>query len=198
MKIEYKVTQTDQELKEIIELQKANRPEHLSPQELQSEGFVTARHDFDTLFQMHQEYPHVIAKYDNQVIGYALCMMKSAEMLVPVLSGLFRIIDSIQYQGNKPYRNISLLQKTKQEDTYQYFVMGQVCVHKDFRGKGVFAGLYQYMRNTMSPHFEGIVTAISPRNPRSLRAHTKVGFDTIHEYTSNGEDWKLVLWDWSK
>ncbi len=196
MVIVYKITQTDQELKEIIELQTANRPEHLSPQELQSEGFVTVRHDIETLRKMQEVYPHVIAKNADQVIGYALCMMKSSESLIPAFSGVFDIIESIHYQG-MPLTNNPLSQDARQ-DAFHYFVMGQVCIHKDFRGKGVFAGLYQQMRDTMASHFEGIVTAISPRNPRSLRAHAKVGFHAIHQFTSSGEDWKLVMWDWSK
>lgn len=217
--IVYTVTQSDQDLQQILELQRANLPDQLTSQELQSQGFVTLRHDLDILRLMHQVYPHVIAKYadtddhknNNRVIGYALCMMKNAEPLLPTFAGVFQIIESIPYEG-KTLANVPRLQPSScpppkeevvssnpllESCNFHYFVMGQVCIHKDFRGMGVLEGLYQHMKDTMAPHFQGTVTAISPRNPRSLRAHSKVGFQHFHDFTSKGEDWKLVLWDWS-
>ena len=223
MAIVYTLTQTDQELQQILELQRANLRDQLSFQELQSQGFVTLRHDLETLRLMHQEYPHVIAKYgdadagndkDRRVIGYALCMMKSSEKLIPTFAGVFQIIESVSYQGkiltNVPLSSCQRQQqkshhehqskKVTTESTspyFHYFVMGQVCVDKEFRGQGVVTKLYQHLRDTMAPHFQGTVTAISPRNPRSLRAHAKVGFQSLHDFTSKGEEWKLVILDWS-
>lgn len=215
MVVLYTVTQTDQDLQQILELQKANLPDRLSPDELQSQGFVTLRHDLNTLRLMHKVYPHIIAKYvdtaddrdnnkNDRIIGYALCTMQSAEMHIPTLAGVFHIIESVSYQG-KTLTNVPLSPGHQQQEeqmtnvscNFHYLFMGQVCVHKEFRGKDVFAGLYQHMRNTMAPHFHGIVTAISPRNTRSLRAHSKVGFKSLHDFTSKGEDWKLVIWDFS-
>eukprot|EP00977_Amphora_coffeiformis_P003967 scaffold795_cov187-Amphora_coffeaeformis.AAC.8 len=224
--VEFAVTCTDQELQEILDLQTANRSENLTREELESQGFVTARHDLQVLRKMHQEYPHVIAKtkktkkkndddtnlqQQQHVIGYALCMMKSAEVLVPTLSGLFQNIENstTRYQG-KVLVNQSIHGKDDDDNQhhgdnhnhnycyyYKYFVMGQVCVHKDYRGKGIFQGLYQHMKQVMAPHFHGVVTSISTRNQRSLRAHAKVGFSIFHEYSTKEEDWKLVVWDWT-
>ena len=77
-----------------------------------------------------------------------------------------------------------------------YFVMGQVCVAKDFRGQQVFSDLYQKMKTEMSSHFDCIVTEIATRNTRSIRAHEKVGFETIHIYEDETEEWAIVAWDW--
>ena len=232
-KVEYSVTRTDRELQEILDLQTGNRPEHLTGEELRSQGFVTARHDLEVLRRMHQEYPHVIAKVgknkggigggiggeerrEEHVIGYALCMMKSAERLVPTLAGLFQNIENgtTRYRGkvltnqsiHRPdtneYKNDNDDDDDDDEDrdchSFKYFVMGQVCIHKNYRGKGIFDGLYRHMRRVMASNFHGVVTSISTRNQRSLRAHARVGFSTIHEYsTGEGDDWKLVLWDWT-
>ena len=138
---------------------------------------------------MGQLYPHVIAKDKaadggDKVIGYTLCMLQSASNMVELAKSLFELIDSTQYNG-------------KSMTSLDYFVMGQVCIAKGYRGLGVFQGLYGHMKLKMSPHFDCIVTAISKRNARSARAHEKVGFQVIHEYHSTGDDWMVVLWDWT-
>jgi predicted GNAT superfamily acetyltransferase len=72
--------------------------------------------------------------------------------------------------------------------------MGQVCIAKGYRGQGIFQGLYQEMANQLEPHFEYIITEVSKRNPRSIRAHEKVGFLNVREYTSDdGEEWVILL-----
>ena len=76
---------------------------------------------------------------------------------------------------------------------WSYFVMGQVCVAKEYQGSRVFASLYQDMQHRSSNHFDFIVTEISTCNPRSIRAHHKVGFQNIHECTPLGES---TEWWW--
>lgn len=44
--ITYKQAQTDDELHEILKLQRKNLSKNLSEKELQEEGFVTVEHDF--------------------------------------------------------------------------------------------------------------------------------------------------------
>ncbi len=181
--ISFTTTKTDQELQQILALQKANRPENISAEELESQGFVSAEHNLDLLRRMHRHYPHIIAKVDDQVIGYALIMLRSFDNLIPILAGLFEEIDQASYEG-------------KHLKDVQYFVMGQICIAKAYRGQGIFQGLYQKMKTEMSPHFDYIITSISSRNQRSLRAHYKLGFQDIRQYSSFGEDWMIVLWDW--
>ncbi|MEL6730446.1 MAG: GNAT family N-acetyltransferase, partial [Bacteroidota bacterium] len=118
------------------------------------------------------------------VIGYALVMLRTLDQEIPILQPMFREIHTIEYKGQ-------LLADTP------YFVMGQVCIAKGFRGKGLFTGLYQHMRQEMSPHFPYLVTEVAKRNPRSMRAHEKVGFQAVKEYESGGEDWVILLWDWA-
>ena len=78
-----------------------------------------------------------------------------------------------------------------------YLVMGQVCVDADFRGSGVFEGLYAKLRELHAPAHELLVTEIAARNGRSLRAHAKVGFEVRHRHREpSGEEWCVVVWDW--
>jgi ribosomal protein S18 acetylase RimI-like enzyme len=177
----YTIAKTDAELYGFLQLQRANLPVSISHEEALEEGFVTVEHDFALLKQMNSPYPHIIAKHDEQVIGYTLVMLRELREQIPVLIPMFVQIDAIEFDGN-------LLKDSG------YVVMGQVCIAKGYRGQGIFQGLYQEMANQLEPHFEYIITEVSKRNPRSIRAHEKVGFLNVREYTSDdGEEWVILL-----
>ena len=171
---------SDKDIQGILNLQKQNLPRNISVDEAASQGFVTVDHDFDTLKDMNQDHPHIIAKDQDQVVAYALVMLRKFSSRIPVLVPMFNRIEKLQYRG----------QMISPE---QYFIMGQVCVDKPYRSLGVFAALYTHMREQMKAHFKYIITEIADTNKRSLRAHEKVGFTTIETYTSDGTVWHIVL-----
>ncbi|MGI9543556.1 MAG: GNAT family N-acetyltransferase [Cyclobacteriaceae bacterium] len=183
----YTFSENDSDLKQMLDLQKRNLARNLEAEELIDQGFVTADHSLELLAEMNLEGPHVIAKLGDQIVGYALVMTERFKMRLPVLVPMFNEIAAAIYKG-------------KLLATYRYFVMGQICIDKPYRGKGVFRGLYKTMRKRFESDYDLVVTEISLRNPRSIRAHEKVGFETVHRYTSevDNEDWVIVVWDWSK
>lgn len=183
--IEYTTANTQSDLEEILHLQKSNLEVSISSEELQREGFVTVHHNLELLSRMNQPFPHIIAKDKGEVIGYTLVMLRDLEKEIPVLIPMFQQINALIYNG-------------KSLNDSEYFIMGQVCIEKDYRGKGVFKGLYQHMKEVMAGHFEYIITEVAIRNQRSIRAHHKVGFKSIHTYQSEiGEVWEILLWDWN-
>ncbi len=182
--IQYSTAKSDIELQQILALQKENLPDQLSESEINSQGFVTVSHDFDLLAEMNSKRPHIIAKSDDEVIGYSLVMLETFKNHIPVLVPMFDQIKAINYEG-KPMAEID------------FFIMGQVCIAKPFRGQGVFKALFDKMKIEMAPYYQMIVTEVAIRNPRSLKAHANVGFKTIKEYkTADGEEWAIIAWDW--
>lgn len=172
----------DDHLQQIMTLQKINLPRSISTEEAREQGFVTVDHDMETLRDMNTPYGHSCAWAGSEMIGYALVMETRFQDRIPVLIPMFELLDGIPWNG-KPLKD------------WRYFVMGQVCVAKPFRGQGVFSGLYHDMRNRLANHFDLVVTEISIRNPRSIRAHEKVGFENIYEYVDPaGEHWVVVGW----
>lgn len=179
--ITYGTSNHENELKGILELQKKNLSQNISIEELRSQGFVTVEHDLDLLSRMNTPFQHVIAKDGETVIGYALVMLRKWKKEIPVLVDMFDQIDSVEYQQK-------ILGQAR------YFIMGQICIDKAYRGQGIFAGLYQEIQKRMKDDFDYIITEIASRNHRSLRAHQKVGFKTIKTYQiGNEEEWVLVL-----
>lgn len=173
------------DLVQILALQGLNLASQISEDELESEGFVSVEHDLALLTELNDPFPHIIAKVGKEVVGYALVMLPEKKDKVFFLKPMFEQIEKLNFKGQKI-------------DAQKYVVMGQVCIAKAYRGKGLFSALYEHMRNCLKAHFECLITEVSERNKRSLRAHQKVGFQTLRRYTDpSGERWRLISWDWS-
>ena len=182
--VQYCTATTEEDLRQILSLQQQNTEAAISSQEARSQGFVTVKHDFELLKALNEPYPHIIAKDASQVVGYTLVMLRKFAANVPVLLPMFQQLDGIVYKG-----------KSLKDSTY--FVMGQVCIAKNYRGQGLFKGLYHKMREEMADKFDYIITEVATRNTRSMAAHRKVGFDTAKIYSvEEGEEWAVVIWDW--
>lgn len=175
---------SEKELQEILQLQKENHLHHIDEIEMRTQGFLTLQHDHATLKHMHDLAPSVIVKDESKVVAYALAMLRECRQLIPDLEPMFALFDHLTWQ-NKPLNN------------YRFYVMGQVCIAKAWRGRGVFEQLYNQHKKVYSPRFDLLVTEISARNLRSLRAHEKQGFKTIHIHRDKLDDWHVVAWDWS-
>ena len=171
--ISYQLTNTDKELEEILDLQQRNLPKNISDKEKKEQGFVTVEHSFDTLKKLHEIHKHTIAKYKNKVVGYTLSMDVSCKNDVDVLKPMFHQIDQV-YKDN-------------------YIVMGQVCIDKNFRGKGVFKNLYSFMKESVSAKYNAIITEIDAENLRSIKAHQKIGFTELKRYLSKNQEWIIVI-----
>jgi len=176
----YTTPQGDADLNAMLALQVTNQPENLEAAELQAQGFVTVQHDLDLLRDMQASAPQVIAKAGSDLAGYALVMLPEFAVRIPILKPMFDIMAECSWQG----RPLS---------QYRYFVMGQVCVAKNYRGMGVFDGLYRHMAAQYRHDYDLIITEVSHRNARSLAAHRRAGFLTMLSYTDpSGENWELI------
>ena len=176
----------DEDLKQILALQRQNVEEELSSAEVAADGFVTVRHDLGLLRDMNRAESHIVAKSGGRVVGYALVMLRAFEDRIPILGPMYDKLSQLSYHG-------------RPVEEYPYFIMGQVCVAKPFRGSGAFGGMYREMRALYFPKYRMVITEVARRNTRSIRAHEKVGFELLHRYRdASGEEWDVVLWDWEK
>lgn len=181
----YKAAESEEELRQILALQQINLPKNISQEESKDQGFVTVEHNFPLLASMNESAPQIIASVEGTVVGYALVMLESFSTKIPVLIPMFNMLSTLSYQG-------------KAFGAYRYYVMGQVCVDKAYRGRGLFDGMYHEQRRQLSGEYDFVVTEVATRNTRSMRAHERVGFETVHIYTDadHGEEWAIILWNW--
>lgn len=176
--ITYHRVKTNAELEEILELQRQNLRQNLGEQEQVKEGFVSLEHSFKVLKEMNNACAHCIAKKNGKVVGFALSMLKNFKNDVPLLLPMFEKIEEVVKQG---------------KFSSNYMVMGQICIAKTARSKGVFRGLYRYIEKEMKGQFEAIVTEVDTKNIRSSNAHRAVGFSLLKKYTSNNQLWEIIF-----
>ena len=171
---------------ELMQVHKMNQlylRSNVSKQVQEEEGFVSWLYPVSLLQQMHNIAPSIIVKDDDRVIGYALVTPLETSSFHPDLKILIDNLETIDYKG-KPLSSFS------------YYIMGQVCIDKEYRGKGIFGMLFQKHKEIYKDKYELLVTEISTKNLRSQRAHEKVGFTTTYTYKDALDEWNVVVWDW--
>ncbi|MGB4771184.1 MAG: GNAT family N-acetyltransferase [Chitinophagaceae bacterium] len=174
----------DADLQGILSLQQANLKQHLSPEEVASQGFVTVVHDMDLIKRLNDQENHIIARDGDKVVGYTLAMTREAKKDIPVLVSLFDQLETIPL-GNEMLAD------------YQYIVVGQVCVDKDYRGQQVLDRCYAAYRDAYEKKYALAVTDIVSTNLRSRKAHQRIGFRELKLFTDEaGTEWVIVVWDW--
>ncbi|MDC1162265.1 GNAT family N-acetyltransferase [Tenacibaculum sp.] len=178
--IVFKRTSNNQELAQIIDLQKQNLPVNLSDIEKKEQGFLTVQHNIDILTKMHLKHPHTIATHENKVIGYALSMSSTFRYDIQILKPMFIEIDNSLKSNEK------------------FIIMGQICIDKNYRGKGIFRGLYNKMKDSFSHNYQSIITEIDSLNIRSLKAHKAIGFKNLTTYKSKEQLWEIVFMNINK
>jgi ribosomal protein S18 acetylase RimI-like enzyme len=175
--IEARPVKDEPELRQILDLQRANLARNLSADETASQGFVTVEHDLEVLRRMHAIAPSIIATDGDRLAGYALVMPLECRSFIPVLEPMFERLGALGF-----------LQR-------RFYVMGQICVGKPWRGQGVFDLLYRAHRRHLREAYDFVVTEVATRNNRSMRAHERIGFVTIERYRDATDEWALMSWD---
>lgn len=179
--VTFELAVTDSHFEQILELQRKNHLNSIHEDQQLQDGFVFAEHDMRLLKLMAAKQPQVIALAAGKVIGYNLAMDCSMEDELPSLKPMFEEFKNWSYEG-KPLLD------------YRFIVGGQVCVDSAFRGRGLIRNLYQETKNLVGEHYDLCITEIAVRNSKSLRAHSKLGFQVLGNYDDGAETWNLVVW----
>jgi ribosomal protein S18 acetylase RimI-like enzyme len=174
-----------EELQQILSLQHLNHSSQITIEQAQNQGFVTVRHDLALLDRMNLAIPQVIAKDENKVVGYALVMLEEFRKDIPVLEPMFVLLEGLSW-------------KEKKVSGFDFFVMGQICIAEGYRGQGIFDKLYAGLHTQLADRFELCITEVATRNERSMRAHQRVGFETLMMYEDATDHWAVLVWDWGK
>ncbi len=171
------------EMEDLLALQRSNLIQHISEQTANGQGFLTFEYTTPVLEIMMADMAQPVIKANTSIAGYALATSCKAGMAIPLMKPLVELTQQLFFEGK------SLAQ-------LKHYFMGQICIHEDFRGKGLFDALYAQHKALFAKDFDCLVTEIATANKRSLAAHARVGFQQVHTYTDNGKSWEVVVWDW--
>lgn len=165
-------------------MQRINLRRHLDAETIRSQGFLSFAYTPEIISGMMESEPQIVVKEGDLLVGYALATTLEYGATCPLLQPLVDISRRLSFK-DRPLRDL------------RYYLMGQVCIRSGHRGGGVFEALYQGHRQFLSPRHDCVVTEIAEDNKRSMAAHRRVGFQTIHELKdeANKEHWHVVAWD---
>jgi hypothetical protein len=175
---------TEEEILQILALQQSNLATSISQRKATEQGFVTVQHSFVLLKKMNRVAPQVVAKAGDNVVGYALMMPETFKEMIPVLKPMFSTLKSLKWNGERI-------------DSFPFYIMGQICISDNYRGRGIFDRLYAKHRELYADEYRLCITEVSNRNQRSMKAHHRVGFETIHTFTDATDTWNILAWKWN-
>jgi ribosomal protein S18 acetylase RimI-like enzyme len=172
-----------EELEQIHQLNRQNLKQHLDARVQAKEGFVSWLYTADLLEKMHRLAPSIIVKDRDRVVAYALTALIESSAFHPDLASMFAHLEKLMYKDRPLF-------------DYRFYCMGQICVAKEYRGNGLVQQLYEQHRACYGNQYDFLLTEVATRNQRSLRAHEKLGFHTIHTYHDAQDEWQVIIWDW--
>jgi len=175
----YTNAKSSTDLEGILSLQARNHYSNITQDVADKEGFVSCIHDLELIKKMNSPYPHIVAKKGDEIVAYALVMTRAHSDALAILRPMFDKINSLDFEGHAL------------KDS-SYVVMGQICIDKEYRSRGIFRKLYENMKQQLAAKFDYIITEVDDDNKRSLAAHARCGFQTIEKYRS-GKLWHLIL-----
>jgi hypothetical protein len=179
-----KLVTTDNEIEKVSALSNANLSSNISAETKAKEGFVSWVYTPEILQTLHAVAPSVIVMDGDTLAGYALTLTPECLASYPPAIPTYEHASSLMHKG-RPLGG------------QRFYLMGQICVAEAYRGRGLVGILYEGHRKFYSPHFDLLLTEISTANPRSLKAHQKVGFEVIDTHHDPQGVWDVVLWDWT-
>ena len=121
---------TNREIQEIRDLK-----ENVTAENRLSDGFLTAKYELDFLKAMNDLTQAIIAKQKGVLVGYALATDRSLLAQHPLLNDLGT-------QINKIPSGVKFI------GDFDYLVVGQHCVAKEVRGRGLAQDLYAQFKAT--------------------------------------------------
>lgn len=180
--IRFTPARTAAQFSQMLQLQRDNLSSTLSADVQAREGFVFVEHTLPLLQAMAAQLPQVVALHGERVVGYSLAMNEAMKADIPSLAPMFDELRRCEYRG-RPLAD------------WPFMAGGQVCVDRAYRGRGLIGQLYRATRDHLPPGYRLCVTEVATRNEVSLRAHARIGFETVSSYHDGREHWQVVVWN---
>ncbi|MBS2001393.1 MAG: GNAT family N-acetyltransferase [Cyanobacteria bacterium SZAS LIN-5] len=166
------------DFEQVVTLQKANSLAVL-PEDARGDGFLSSDFTAEQFEQMAKSVALIVALDAGQVIGFVCASTPEFNRNVPVPAAMMQRFPRIKI-GSRRLNEVSS------------FISGPVCVEKSYRGQGVFEALYNKLFDATATDFDVALAFIATSNPRSVKAHGKVGMDVIDRFDVAGREFYIV------
>lgn len=183
--MEVRNAQDKSELAQVHKLLQENLKQNLSYQERKQQGFITINYSLNSLIKLNKITPTIVATDGNKVIGYALSANRNC-------TGLDKFLDMIIAEVDRTFYNKNLLLESN------YVMVGQLCVAKAYRRRGVSQKIYQEFKQEFHQTHPYCLTGVDVLNKGSIKSHKKCGFRVLKQLKCCGLNsiGYLLIWDW--
>jgi hypothetical protein len=166
----------------VLALQELYLVANLSEEEKAS-GFVTTPFTVPQLQEVIQKQELFLAKDSNQIIGYIFAGSWAFFKQWPIFDYMTKLIPELHF----------LEFEITTANSFQY---GPICIHKDYRGKGLITPLFEFMRIQMLQKYPLSLTFINKINIPSTKAHIeKLNWTIISEFKFNNNEYYILAYD---
>jgi hypothetical protein len=195
---------TNQDMPGVVALQDANLVSNLSATE-QKDGFLSGAFTAGQFSEMNDDVGVFVAVESNNVGGKAVDVVVRGEAADNVgddragdnIVG-FICIGSVEFNTGYPLPAAmiesfsGLYFSQRRLDSYVCVIAGPVCIAKEKRGTRLFETMYNQVASILPSRVQVITTLVSKSNPRSLRAHEKVGMTVVGNFLYQGCDFVIM------
>ncbi|TDE29249.1 GNAT family acetyltransferase [Flavobacterium ranwuense] len=166
----------------VLALQELYLVANLSEEE-KAFGFVTTPFTIQQLTEVINEKDLFIAKDNNKIIAYIFAGSWDFFKQWPIfnhMSSLFSDLTFLDFEITTT-------------NSFQYC---PICIHKEYRGKGLITPLFEFMRTHMVQKYPLSLTFINKTNIPSAKAHTeKLKWTIIGEFQFNNNEYFILAYD---
>jgi hypothetical protein len=166
----------------ILALQELYLVDNLSVEQKEA-GFVTTRFTIDQLKDIISQQGLFVALDNDVLIAYIFAGDWDFYCQWPIFRHM------ITHFADLSFKNFDI-------NTTESFQYGPICIHEDYRGKGLIKPFFEFMRKEMVTKFPLGLTFINKVNVPSLRAHTtKLNWEIIGEFEYNSNHYCTLAYD---
>lgn len=169
----------------VLALQELYLVANLSEEEKAS-GFVTTPFTIEQLTEVINENNLFIAKDNNKIIAYIFAGSWDFFKQWPIFNYMSSLFTELTFLDFEITTN----------NSFQY---GPICIHKEYRGKGLITPLFEFMRTHMLHKYPLALTFINKINIPSTKAHTeKLKWTIIGDFQFNNNEYFILAYDMSQ
>ena len=152
-------------------------------EEEKASGFVTTPFTINQLTEVINQNNLFIAKDQNKIIAYIFAGSWDLFKQWPIfdyMSSLFSELTFLDFDITTT-------------NSFQY---GPICIHKEYRGKGLITPLFEFMRTHVLQKYPLALTFINKINIPSTKAHTeKLKWTIIGDFKFNNNEYLILAYD---
>jgi hypothetical protein len=173
---------TINDIPSVLQLQDLYLVANLSEDEKKA-GFVTTPFSVAQLTFVINNQGLFIAKDNNNVVAYIFAESWDFFSQYPIFEYMITLLPTIRF----------LDYHFNTENSFQY---GPICIHKNYRGKGLINLLFEFMRVHVSKKYPLSLTFINKINVPSMMAHTKkLKWTLVGDFQFNNNEYFILAYD---